>query len=176
METLIEEDTMVASEPEMDNLTTPTEDVDRIVRNHVLISVGIGLLPVPLIDLFGVAAVQLNMMRRLSRAYGTLFSQSIGKSVIASLVGGSLASSVSITLLKAVPILGSAAAMLTSSVTAGASTFALGKVFIQHFASGGTFLTFDPEKVRAYYRKKFIEGEQVAARMKARLAGAETER
>ena len=35
-------------------------------------------------------------------------------------------------------------------VIAGAA-YAVGKVFIQHFASGGTFLTFDPEKVRAHY-------------------------
>ena len=29
----------------------------------------------------------------------------------------------------------------------------MGKVFIQHFESGGTFLDFDPDKVRSYFSK-----------------------
>ena len=157
---------MVVAEPKTDEFAVRAGDADRIVRDHVWVSMGVGLLPVPFIDLLGIAAVQLHMMRRLSQVYGIPFSQSAGKSVIASLVGGSLAPSLSIIVLKSVPILGPAAGMLTSSATAGATTYALGKVFIQHFASGGTFLTFDPEKVREYYGEKLKEGEQVAARMK----------
>jgi len=48
-------------------------------------------------------------------------------------------------------------------VVSGAFTYAIGKVFIQHFASGETFLTFDPEKVRDYYTEMFEEGKKVAA-------------
>jgi len=36
-------------------------------------------------------------------------------------------------------------------IVAGAATYAIGKVFVRHFASGGTFLTFNPEKVKDYY-------------------------
>ena len=36
-----------------------------------------------------------------------------------------------------------------------AATHAVGQVFLQHFESGGTFLTFDPEQVRDHFRKEF---------------------
>jgi len=52
-------------------------------------------------------------------------------------------------------------------ITAGAVTYAVGKVFHQHFASGGTFLSFDPDKVRDYYAEMLREGKTVAANMKA---------
>ena len=39
-----------------------------------------------------------------------------------------------------------------------AYTWALGNVFIQHFEAGGTFLDFDPEKVREHFRTYFKEG------------------
>ena len=48
--------------------------------------------------------------------------------------------------------------MVSTAVFAGASTYAVGKVFTEHFASGGTFLTFDPEKVRKYYEQEFAQG------------------
>jgi sugar phosphate isomerase/epimerase len=49
----------------------------------------------------------------------------------------------------------------------GASTYALGKVFVQHFESGGTFLDFEPAKVKEYFQKEFENGQAVAAKMKA---------
>ena len=55
---------------------------------------------------------------------------------------------------------------------AGASTYAVGKVFYRHFASGGTFLTFDPEKARAYYEEMFQKGKDVVKGMKAQPAAA----
>jgi len=52
-------------------------------------------------------------------------------------------------------------------VVAGAATYTGGRVFIQHFASGGTFLTLDPDKVTNYYAEMLKEGKTVAAGMKA---------
>ena len=48
-------------------------------------------------------------------------------------------------------------------VFAGASTYAIGKVFIQHFESGGTFLDFEPAKVRAYFSQQFDKGRDLAS-------------
>ncbi len=47
----------------------------------------------------------------------------------------------------------------------GASTWALGKVFIQHFESGGTFLDFKPEEVKEYFKAQFVEGRKMATTM-----------
>ena len=144
----------------------PTEDVGRVVRNHVWISLVVGLAPAPVIDFLGVTGIQLNMLRKLSNTYGVPFKAHLGKNILGALVGGSFAPSLTFSLIKCVPFLGLAGGMLTMSITAAASTYAIGKVFIQHFASGGTFLSFDPEKVRGYYREMFKEGEQIAKEMK----------
>jgi len=49
---------------------------------------------------------------------------------------------------------------------AGASTYAVGQVFIQHFESGGTFLDFDPEKVKGYFAEQFEKGKLAVGDLK----------
>ena len=49
---------------------------------------------------------------------------------------------------------------------AAAFTYAVGKVLVQHFASGGTFLDFDPKKVREYFARQFEEGKLVTAKIR----------
>ncbi len=58
------------------------------------------------------------------------------------------------------PLVGWAAALLGTSLFCGASTYAVGKVFIQHFESGCTFLSFDPRQVRDYYAQQYKKGKQ----------------
>lgn len=136
---------------------------DSIIRNHILASMGVGLIPVPLVDLIALTGVQLNMLRKLAKIYGVEFFKDKGKHLIASLlgssvpvtVGGSLSS-----LVKMIPVVGQVTGALTMPVTAGATTYAIAKVFAMHFASGGTFLDFNPETVKAYYAGMLKEGEQ----------------
>jgi hypothetical protein len=35
-------------------------------------------------------------------------------------------------------------------------------VFIQHFESGGTFLDFNPDEVKEYFKAQFEEGRKLA--------------
>ena len=55
-------------------------------------------------------------------------------------------------------------------VFSGAATWAIGKVFIQHFASGGTFLDFDPKKVKDYFMDLFKQGQEIAHNLKTAKA------
>jgi uncharacterized protein (DUF697 family) len=89
-----------------------------------------------------------------------------GKNALAALIGGSFPTSVAplvISLTKMIPLVGSTIGAVSLPLVSGASTYAVGKVFIQHFESGGTFLTFDPETVRAYYAEKLKEGKTIAS-------------
>ena len=54
-------------------------------------------------------------------------------------------------MLKGLPVVGTALGIVAVPAFASGLTWAIGKVFVQHFASGGTFLDFDPDKVRAYF-------------------------
>jgi hypothetical protein len=48
----------------------------------------------------------------------------------------------------------------------GASAWALGKVFIRHFESGGTLLTLDPVEAKEHFKEQFAEGQRMASAMK----------
>ena len=151
------------------------EKGERIIRNHLLAAMGVGLIPLPLVDMVGITGVQLNMLRKLSNTYEVPFTEHKVKNILASLVGGGAILPLGETLfsmVKLIPIAGQAIGAVTMPVTAGAVTYAVGKVFHQHFASGGTFLTFDPDKVREYYKQMLEEGKAVAAKAKASVSPA----
>ena len=137
---------------------------DGVIRNHALGAAAVGLIPVPAVDFVGLTALQLNLLRRLAQIYEVPFSQELGKKSIGALVAGFTPMVLSAPLasaVKVVPMIGSTLGGLAMSAVAGASTYAIGKVFLQHFDSGGTFLNFNPNAVRAYYREQFERGKQV---------------
>jgi uncharacterized protein (DUF697 family) len=150
---------------------TPVQaDENKIVRNHVLVSMGMGLIPVPMMDIVGITGVQLNMLRKLAKAYQVPFSEHKVKNILSSLIGagGTIpVAGVFYSFVKMIPVVGQTIGSVSMPIAAGATTYAVGKVFLMHFASGGTFLTFDPEKVKDYYAEMLKEGKTVAAGMKA---------
>ena len=120
-----------------------------------------GLLPIPLVDVAAVGGVQLYMLRKLSEIYGVPFPDNLGKSVIASLAGSVLPASTAVTttmtvgsMLKALPGVGWAIGALTMPALSAGATYIIGKVFIQHFASGGTLLDFNPPDYREFIKSQ----------------------
>ena len=45
------------------------EAAHSIIKNHMVWSMGAGFIPVPIADLFAVSAIQLDMIRQLSKLY-----------------------------------------------------------------------------------------------------------
>ncbi len=143
-------------------------ETGKLIRNYTMYSIGVGLVPIPIADFVGLTALQLNMLRKLSHMYDVPFLKDKGKKLIAALLGGGIPVSMSATtasLLKFVPIIGHTIASLSISVLGGASTYAIGKVFVQHFESGGTFLDFDPMEVKEYFAKEFKEGQDLVSEL-----------
>lgn len=132
---------------------------DAIVSRYTKYALASGLIPVPLLDLALISGLQLNMLRKLSNLYETRFSEQRGKAALAALVSGGGAVSVA-SMARVLPGIGHIAGAFTVTATAAASTYAVGKVFIQHFEAGGTILTFEPQKVRAYYNEQLKSGQQ----------------
>jgi len=142
------------------------QHADTIIRNHVIWSMGAGLIPVLIADIFAVSALQLDMIRQLCRAYDQDFSETQGKAIVTSLTSSTLARLGARSLIKLIPGVGSIIGGMTVSIFAGASTYALGEVFKSHFDSGGTILDFDPDRLRKYYQEKFEKGKKVATDLK----------
>lgn len=154
---------------EINDSITPKDEACKLIRNHSITSAAISLVPIPIVDIVGITGVQLNMLRRLAKVYEVPFSEHKVKNILTSLIGGGGTlplSSVVGSLAKSIPVIGQTVGAVSMPITAGAVTYAVGKVFLQHFASGGTFLTFDPEKVRAYYEEMLSEGKTVVAAAK----------
>ena len=147
----------------MGEIETKKTEADGIVKKYALGALGMGIIPFPLIDMAALTGVQLKMIHRLSKLYHIEFSDHIGKSFIASLIGSEIPLSFSLNLIrfiKCAPICGQLAGMIGFSLFGSASTYAVGRVFIQHFESGGTFLTFNPQKAREGYKQEFKKGKE----------------
>lgn len=168
----VTDDAAATPEPESAEMTPEERHAaaDHLVRNYALGAMAVALVPVPLVDLAGLVAVQLKMLHGLAGLYGVAFRVDLGRSAVASLIGGVLptaaAPALAFSLSKLIPVSGSLLGAGSLTLLSGAATYAIGKVFIQHFAAGGTFLTFDPEAVRDYFEQQLKAGRQVAAELK----------
>lgn len=137
------------------------EEASQLVDRFAMWSGAAGLIPVPFVDIAAVGGVQLQMLRRLSEIYGVPFSDNRGKSIIASLAGAVLPAGTATTTgmgvasaLKAFPGVGTAVSAITMSAVSAGATWVIGKVFIQHFASGGTLLDFNPPDYREFIKSQ----------------------
>ncbi|MBF0255214.1 MAG: DUF697 domain-containing protein [Gammaproteobacteria bacterium] len=131
------------------------------VQTYMGWSAGASLLPIPAVDLAAVTLLQLKMVADLASIYQVPFSRNLVKTIIAALLGSALpmtlARGVS-SLVKSIPGVGTAVGMLGGPAFTTASTYAIGRVFIQHFEAGGNILNFDPEAMRDYFKKEFDSG------------------
>jgi len=138
----------------------------KLVKNYMWWSMGAGLIPVPFVDLAAVSGVQLKMLKEISGIYGINFSENKGKSIVSALLGSIIPNSLSAgnmgSLLKMIPVVGSVVGGASMSLFSGAATYAIGKIFIQHFEAGGTFLDFNPVTVKEYFHTLYEEGNKVA--------------
>ena len=135
----------------------------RTVREYMGWSTGAGLIPVPFLDLAAISLVELKMVHSLAYLYGVPFSRGAAKSIIGALIGGGgtyVRAAPAASVVKMVPFVGTIAGLLTEPAIAAAATYALGKVFIQHFESGGTLLDFNVRTQRHQYEQHFAAAQE----------------
>ncbi|MCP4370683.1 MAG: DUF697 domain-containing protein [Deltaproteobacteria bacterium] len=164
---MAKQETKISEETDIDNKA----EANNIIRKRVYASVGAGFVPVPIFDVLALSGIQIEMVSRLAKLYEIPFRKDIVKTTITALVGGIVpvaATPLAASLFKVIPVIGYTTSAVTLSAAGGATTYAIGKVFAQHFESGGTLLNFNAEKVQEYYQEKFKEGEKVAAGAKAK--------
>ena len=140
---------------------TREEKCDSVIRNHMVWSMGAGLIPIPIADFFAVSAIQLDMIRQLAKLYEIDFSEQAGKASITALTSSGLAR-LGARAVKFIPGVGTILGGITMSILSGASSYALGEVFKKHFETGGTFLDFEPARVKKFYNEQFEKGKTVA--------------
>ena len=146
-----------------------------IVKNHMITSMGLGLVPVPLLDVSALMAVQMNMLRSLSSHYGLSVKDQDLKSMLISLAGGAMPVLAIVGLssfAKLIPGIGTLAGSASLSVLAGAVTYAVGQTFILHFEAGGTLDTFDPKQAQAFFRRELETGKRLVQSVRDEINGS----
>ena len=166
-----------ASQVEAEDRSAQNRDrrAREIIRNCAWGSAGIGLLPVPIVDMMAIGGLQVWLVRELSKIHDVPFSRDRAKALVSALIGvaapamlvGGVAS-----LIKVVPVIGQALTIAVAPGLAAASTLALGRVFNTHFKTGGTLLDFDADKMAAFYMDELNKAKEEVASAKAKTAGA----
>lgn len=145
--------------------THPQSDKSHeIIRHYAFGSSLTGFIPIPLVDIAGVIAVQRVMLLHLSRHYDVPFSKNATRIILSSLMGGvasKAATPFASSALKLIPGVGTLASGASMATTSAASTYAVGKIFQQHFEKGGTFADFNLDKTKTEFDKRLQEGKQL---------------
>lgn len=127
-----------------------------IIRQYAAIAAGAGLIPITGVDYAAIAGVEYKMLAELAQVYGVEFRAERVRSIVGVLLGAYASKRLGMgfgsSVLKSVPLVGTLLGSVSVPILASGVTWAIGRVFVQHFASGGTFLTFDPAQVREHFQ------------------------
>ena len=151
-------------------MTERTMEAYEIVRKYWKWSALAGFIPIALVDVVTVTGVQLKMIADLARVYEVPFSQDRAKAIVGALVGATTPPLVATAVLGALspvfalaPGVGVVAGVFATPAFNAAATYALGRVFVQHFESGGTFLDMDSDKLREHFKREFDSSREASA-------------
>lgn len=131
------------------HITRRRAEARKIVERHKTYAAVGGLFPLPIVNVAGVTAIIMRMVKQLSDLYGVPFERDRTRAAIIGLMGGAVPTGIgavtSSTLVFAVP--GSALfGLAVSAITAGALTRGIGLVFVEHFEN--TTIPFGPMEAK----------------------------
>jgi uncharacterized protein (DUF697 family) len=145
----------------MSTTVDTAETSEKQIRQHVIWSVGAGLVPVPIVDFVAVTAIQLDLIRQLCTLHGVSYEEGTGKIWVGALTGGAVAR-IGASAIKAIPGVGSLLGGLSMSIASGASTYAVGQVVKRHLQNGGSMSNLDLDAARRAYAGEYEKGKHVA--------------
>lgn len=146
------------------NLESSQDQAARIISSSVKWAAAASIIPVPYLDLVGLAAVQLRMVKDITRAYGLEPETKTTRALISTLLGTLAPSAASGALvgssLKLIPVGGSLLGSVSLAAFGSAATYAVGKAFVRHFEGGGTMDDFSVEAIKDDLKKDFSNAKK----------------
>ncbi|MCS6904519.1 MAG: DUF697 domain-containing protein [Bacteroidia bacterium] len=137
-----------------------------IIQNYVLLSMGAGAIPLPLLDTVALTGVQVKMMNALAKYYGKEpYPENQSKQFITALAGG-VFTTLGASAIKMIPGIGTLLGGVSMIILAGATTFAIGQVLCKHFESGGDFSNLNAENFKEYFQEQLEIGKKFAQNIK----------
>jgi uncharacterized protein (DUF697 family) len=124
-------------------------------------SVGAALIPIPVLDMAALGAIQANMIVDLADLYDQKISKQAVRGVISVLLGmlvpAGATQMVVGTSAKLLPGYGTIVGAVSLAAFGSAATYSIGKVFVRHFENGGTFANFSVVSVQDDLKKEFTQ-------------------
>lgn len=146
----------------MEEKKKSTED---IISTHVIFAMTAGAIPVPVADLVAVSAIQYDMIKQIAEFYKINYDANKGKT-LASSIAGATVSRIGASFIKAIPGVGTFLGIGSQVIMAGATTYALGKLFDSHFAEGNSLDNINLDSVKEEYRDLVNRGKEYARDLK----------
>lgn len=142
-----------------------TKKADSIISTHVVYAMTAGAIPVPVADIVAVSAIQYDMIKQIAEAYNAKYDSEKGKALASSLAGAT-ASRIGASFIKAIPGVGTFLGIGSQMLMAGATTYALGKIFDSYFSGNKNLDDFNIEAVKNQYRELLAKGKEYARELK----------
>jgi uncharacterized protein (DUF697 family) len=145
------------------------EQADGIIRSHMNYAMMGSAIPIPLLDLTALTAVQLDMIKKLAQVYVVPFdaraSRSFLMSLASAMTGRWLARFGAASIAKLIPGVGFLAGGAASALLNGAFTYAVGTAIQRHFAKGQPIDELDVRSIKDELVHLVETGRERAAAM-----------
>ncbi len=150
--------------PQYDSITAEEEHrfrANNIIYDHVFWGAWAGIVPVPLIDLLFMTSLQLKMMREICVEYGVKFDLRQARAFLFALTGGgaSALATIGLSAGKATPA--GVGVGVSLAVLAGASTYAVGRVFLSQLEKAREMSALDANSAKEEYQELLKEGQEI---------------
>jgi uncharacterized protein (DUF697 family) len=104
---------------------------EKEINKSAILAAGCGAIPTPYLDVAGTIALQMNMVKNLCELYEVEWNEHIGKGLIGAVLGNIGKRTVA-SMVKSVPIIGTAIGGFANATLSYASTVAMGKTFMKY--------------------------------------------
>ncbi|OWY22798.1 DUF697 domain-containing protein [Sphingobacteriales bacterium UPWRP_1] len=135
-----------------------------IITHNVLLSMGAAIIPVPVADIIALTTLQAKMLKELCDLYQKPFSNDIARNIITAVAGNSLAR-IGSSIIKAIPGLGTLIGGVSAVILSGASTYAIGQVFVKNLEEGKAMEEINLDAARELYKQELEKGKEVASQL-----------
>ena len=140
------------------------QEAEKIVKTHVIWSIGAGFVPIPILDIAAVTLIQLDMLKQLCRLYEVDYSESKGKATLSTVTGSTFAR-IGASAIKSLPGLGTILGSVSMPILSGASTYAIAQAVMMHFESEGDLFDLNIDTFKQVYKDHLQKGKEYASKL-----------
>lgn len=140
------------------------QEAEKIVKTHVIWSIGAGFVPIPFLDIAAVTLIQLDMLKQLCRLYEVDYYESKGKATLSTVTGSTFAR-IGASAIKSLPGLGTILGSVSMPILSGASTYAIAQAVMLHFESEGDLFDLDLDTFKQVYKDHLQKGKEYASKL-----------